>query len=210
MRKEAEQVLQFAKQNPEEFFKKTGLSARQWAEEFLLKELQTEAMSPEQRKARENEEKLRGYETEKKQNEERARNEQMAKLEQEHMKSYDMMFTQALTESGLPRTAFTVKRMAELQLINIKNKYELSASQLAKLVREDYSNEQKSLLTSLDGDQLMEFLGPDAVKKFQKALTGKLKARTQPIERSGQQPVRKKTGENEMSWREYQKKNRGR
>lgn len=209
MRKEAEQILQFAKQNPKEFFQKTGLNARQWAEEYLIQELQTEAMSPEQRKARENEEKIRMYENEKKQAADSQRQEQMKRLEAEHAKNYDLMFTQALHESGLPKTQFTVKRMAELQLINIKNKYELSASQLAKLVREDYANEQKSLLSAFDGDQLMEFLGADTVKKLSKAQIAKLKNKIQSPGSVGQTKTTKASGDQGgLTWAEYRKRNR--
>lgn len=209
MRQEAEQILKYAEANPEDFFKRTGKNARQWAEEFLLKELQAEAMSPEQRKARENEEKLRKYENDEKSREDKKKQEAQDRLKQEHMEKYDQMFVQALTESGLPKTKYTIKRMAELQLINIKNKYELSATQLAKIVREDYIDEQKSLYGAVEGDQLLELLGPEIVKKLSKAQIAKLKARgTTPAAASA---TPKQTQEEKgLTWQDWQKRNRGR
>jgi hypothetical protein len=209
MRQEAEQLLQFAKQNPKEFFNKTGMNARQWAEQYLMEELTNEAMSPEQRKARENEEKLRTYESEKKQAQDKQAQEQRDRLTDEHRQRLDLMFTKALTESGLPRNQFTVKRMAELQLLNIKNKYELDASQLAKLVREDYQSELKSIMGSADGNQLMDFLGADNVKKLSKAQIAQLKARANP----SAAPSSKSGSSSDkapMSWNEYRKANRKR
>lgn len=209
MRQEAEQILQFAKQNPKEFFQKTGMNAREWAEQYLLEELQAEAMSPEQRKARENEDKIRKYEQDDKDRKETQRQEQMKRLEQEHMQNYDVMFTKALSESGLPKTVFTVRRMAELQLINVKNKYELNASQLAKLVREDYIAEQKALLGGFEGDQLIDFLGPDLVKKLSKAQIAKLKAKG--LQSNKPNPTSRKTEETQgLTWDEYRRRNRGR
>lgn len=207
LRKEAEQILQFAKANPTEFFEKTGLNAREWAEKYLIQELEREAMSPEQKKARENEEKLRKFEDDGKKAKEKEEQAYREKLTAEHRNRLDLMFTEALHKSGLPKTPYTVKRMAELQLINIKNKYELGADQLAKLVREDYASEQKSLLGAFDGDQLMEFLGPDLVKKLSKAQIAKLKARG--VTPSASTPQRKTSDQpTGMTWREYQKKNR--
>lgn len=205
MRKQAEELMQFAKANPKEFFEKTGMNARQWAEEYLMQELQTEAMSPEQRKARENEEKLRKFESDEKNRADSVKKEEIKQLEERHRQNYDQMFTQALQESGLPKTAYTVKRMAELQLLNVKNKYELSSSQLAKLVREDYANEQKALLSALDGDQLIDFLGVDAVKKLSKAQIAKLKAR-QVSGVVGQKPAVATTPS--LTWKELQRRNR--
>src|ERR1017187_418573 len=75
MKKQADEIMKFAKENPKEFFAKTGMNARQWAEEYLIQELQNEAMSPEQKKARENEEKLRKYETEERSQAEKTRKE---------------------------------------------------------------------------------------------------------------------------------------
>src|ERR1019366_1901075 len=134
LRKQAEDLLKFAKANPTEFFQKTGMNARQWAEEYLMNELQNEAMSPEQRKARENEDKLRKYENDEKKRTEDKRNEEIQRAIGTERERLDLLFTQALNECGLPRTKFTVRRMAELQLINIKGKHELNPAQLAKLV----------------------------------------------------------------------------
>lgn len=207
MRKEAEELLKFAKANPKEFFQKTGMNAREWAEKYLIEELQAEAMSPEQRKARENEDKLRKYEADEKGRKDQELNEERQRATAVERERLDKLFTSALYESGLPRTPYTVKRMAELQLINIKNKYELNASQLAKLVKEDYVSEQKALLGSLDGDQLIEFMGPENAKKFSKAQIAKLKARGVGGSAGGQRaPV---TQNNEgLTWRELQKRNR--
>lgn len=208
VRREAEDILKYAQENPEEFFKKTGKNAREWAEKFLLEQLQHEAMSPEQKKAKDNEDKLRKYEDDEKRKKAKEMKDHEDALTTSERTRLDQLFTKALFESGLPRTKFTVKRMAELQLLNIKNKYELPADALAKLVREDYEAEQKALLGGLEGDQLLDFLGPEIVKKFSKAQIAKLKARgVQPSAGGQRQPPSRKEDET-LTWRELQKRNR--
>lgn len=207
MKREADAILKHIDDNPAEAFTKRGKDARKWAEEFLMNELKKEAESPEQKRARENEEKLRKYETTEKEQEQQRKDSEMRQAINEQRDKYDKLFTQALFESGLPRTPFTVKRMAELQKTNLKNKLDLSAPQLAKLVREDYVAEQKALLGSLDGDQLIEFLGPENAKKYSKAQISKLRARG--TGGSGSGPARKPAQSNQgLTWRELQKRNR--
>lgn len=191
-RKEAEQIIQFLKTNPKEAFKHLGLDIRKFSEDTLLEMIQHEQMSPEQRQAKENEQKLRKYEEQEKATQEKAKQEQMQALERKHMESYDKMFVEALTQSGLPKTPFTVKRMAELTLVNLKRGMNLEASQLAKIVKEDYIAEQKALFENADGDTLMNLLGKEAVKRLSKAQLSKYKATkvndSKPQERGKDKP----------------------
>lgn len=205
-RKQAEDVIAFAKSNPTEFFKRTGLNARQWAEEFLMGELKREQMTPEQKKAADNETKLKEYEAERKHQEAKKLEDEKQAAQQKHMQNYDKLFVEALGKSGLPKTAYTIKRMAELQLVNLKKNLNLDADQLAKVVREDYIAEQKQLYGALDGDQLIEILGPELVKKLSKAQIAKLKAKASGG--SGSAVPRSSNEKPPMSWREYQRRNR--
>lgn len=208
-RKQAEDILKAAEENPAEFFTKRGKDARKWAEEYLLEQIQREAMSPEQKKAAENEKRLKEYEAQDKKAKDEARQKEMADLQKKHMQNYDKLFVEALTDSGLPKTAYTVKRMAELQLVNLRKGLELDAKSLAKIVREDYISEQKQLFGAMDGDALMDALGPDVVKKLSKAQIAKLKARSATGQFSGKSPTREAAAAEEpMSWKELQRRNR--
>lgn len=209
-RREAEQIIKFAQENPQEFFKKTGKNARQWAEEYLLGEIQREQMSPEQKKAYENEQLLRQYEAQEKAIKAKAEQERQAALEQQHMKSYDEMFVKALTESGLPKTPYTVMRMAQLTQVSQRKGLNLDPSQLAKIVREDYLAEQKALFGASDGDALIELLGKEGVKKLSKAQLAKYKSTRANTSAPPKREESKDPVSNQVSsWKAFQKKNRG-
>lgn len=211
LRKEAEQTAAFLKANPREALAKLGIDVRKFSEETLMEILTQEQMSPEQRKAQDMEKKLRGYEKAEKDAKDTRDREEAAALEGHHMKTFDDMFVKALGESGLPKTQYTVKRMAELQLVNIRKGLNLDATQLAKLVREDYMSEQKALYGAADGDALLELLGPEIVKKLSKAQIKKLK--TAAPQYSKPTPDREpSSGEPsaQQNWKEFQRKNRGR
>jgi len=208
LKRQAEEILKAVEENPGEFLTKKGKNIRDWAEDFLVNELKKESMSPEQRRAAENEIKIKEYETEKKQAADAKRKQEMDDLQAHHAENYNKLFVDALSKSGLPKTAYTVKRMAELQLVNIKKKLELNPDQLAKVVREDYMAEQKSLFGAYDGDQLLEALGPELVKKLSKAQIAKLKAKGVRTSSAGSSARSSSNSGEQLTWQEYQRRNR--
>lgn len=207
IRKQAEEIMKFARENPREFFKKIGQDPRKFSEEYLMEVLEQEQMSPEQRRAYENEQKLKQYETEKKQREEAEQAAEMAKIEAEHSQNYNQVFMGALNKAGLPKTEWTVARMAQLQLVNLKKGLDLNADQLAKVVRDDYFDAQKSMWQEVDGDKLLELFTPDMLKKIAKAQISKLKSKGGMTRAEGK---KEEEAPKFASWREYQKHNRGR
>lgn len=209
MRREAEALAHLLKSNPKEALSKFGIDVRKFSEETLVEMLKREQETPEQKTARENEEELKRYRDEEKKRKEEAEQKVKQELEEKHLKNYTELFVKALSESGLPKTTFTVKRMAELQLVNLRKGLNLDASRLAEIVREDYISEQKALFGASDGNTLMELLGPDAVKKLSKAQIAKLKATSQKFNKPAERPVSKDPGEKALSWKEIQRRNLG-
>lgn len=214
MTRKAEAILKQADEDPAGFFSKRGKNIREWAENYLMEELKREQMNPEQKKALENEQKLKQYEKEKKDDADKKQSDEIAAKFKEHNENYNKLFVEALGKAGLPKTAYTVKRMAELQLVNIKKKFDLNADQLAKLVREDYMAEQKALYGPMEGEQLLEILGPDVVKKLSKAQIAKLKAKgVRPATNTGNRAAEQDDDGRPpgmSDWRWYQMKNRRR
>lgn len=190
-KKQAEQVLEFLQKNPKAALERLGVDVRKFSEETLANILKIEQESPEQKKIRQTEEKLRSYEekekaaeatAKKKAAEEAEASKQRADAEKQAaiMRRYDDIFVKALNESGLPKNAYTIKRMAELQRINLNKKLDLDASSLAKVVKEDYDAEFRQRLPKtdkgvLDGDKILEMLDPDVIKAITKAQIAKLK-----------------------------------
>lgn len=208
-KKEAEATIKFLKENPREAMKQLGLDPRKFSEEYLMEVLTEEAMSPEQKAHRDMEKKLRKYEADEKALKEKEQQDEFQKLEARALEELDRTFVDALGKSGLTKTPWTVKRMAQLQMACIKKGYEPNATELAKILREDYIEEQKALFGSYEGDKLIEILGPDIVKKLSKAQVAKLKASPQKYSK----PVEKREQSTNPTpsagdWKAFAKKNR--
>lgn len=175
-KREAEQIVNFLKSNPKEAFKKLGIDVRKFSEDTLMEMITQDKMTPEQKQAHNNELELKKYRDGEKQAKDLKDSQAREALEKHHHDTYEKVFIQALTESGLPKTAYTVMRMAQLEQVNVSKKLNLTPTQLANVVREDFIAEQKALYGAADGNSLLDLLGPDAVKKLSKAQITKYKA----------------------------------
>lgn len=206
-KKQAEEFINLLRTNPLKVLTNPALSIdmRKVAEDYLIQQMEEESMTPEQKELKEARSKLQSIEDEKKE-QERVRNEQAAQeLKQRYTESYTKDITSALESSGLPRTEHTVKKMAYYMHQALQRGYDLSASDVAELVRQDYINEQKSLFGSLDGEMLIKLLGDDVANKIRKHDVSKIKnvekqvVRPQTQSQSSSKKVEKKVSMDE--WR---------
>lgn len=181
----------------------------------LSAELKRRILTPEQRELEDLRAKLKKSEEDDKT---RSQKESEAKLEHltnHYAQQYDKEMSAAIAESGLPKTAKTVKRAAELAYKNLKMGLDLPWSTILDMVREEYTSDIKELFGASQADKLMGLFGEDVVKKLTSA---SLKSRVTDPEsvtdenRSGSKQKREKAqpkiiGEDE--WEERMKRFKG-
>lgn len=161
-------VAVFEEMNPGQF--------RQIAEQYLIRQLQVEQMDPTQRALLQHQQALEAerakvakYEADQKSAAEEA---QAAQYRQQ----FDSEFSAALNECGLPKTAETVRRMAQLTGKALQMGLQLTSKDIASLVKQDFLEEQVKTLSGLDGEPLLAALGEGLLKKIRTADVAKIKA----------------------------------
>jgi hypothetical protein len=154
-----------------------GFNLRQLAENVLKEEIEREMLTPEQLEQKAKERELEELKTWKQQQEEQAQQERHAKAKQAAEAKYSTKFQEALEVAKLPKNPFTLKRMAEYQRQALRTGYDLTASELGDLVREEATNDLKALTSHLDAESLLSLLGDDIAKKIREH---DLKRVTQP------------------------------
>lgn len=173
-----------------------GLDFRRVAESYLEGILQDELMDPKDRKIRDTESELEKYRREDKQRREDAsreqevrRTEEFERLKTKHAEEYTKSFQSALEAEGLPKSPQTIRRMAQYMEQAIKQGVKVSAAEVATLVRDDYIQEQKSLMGGMSAEQLVKVLGQDAVDKLRQHNVAKLNSGAfgKPVLPSGSQ-----------------------
>lgn len=227
-RKQAEDVLTFLKANPKVAMEKLGIDVRKFSEETLTEIIKREQETPEAKKFREQDERLRKYEakekeeTEAKQLADKQKQDADAKAKKDaelqvEIKKFDNLFTDALAKADVPKNSYTLQRMAHWTSVAIKSKQSPTADQIAKMVKKDYDDDAKSRVFAhkndkgeLDGDKIMEFLGDEGVKAIRKAMVAKLKTAkpvfSDPVKTTEAKPATQTQSRD--AWREFSKKSR--
>ena len=169
---------------------------REMAEQYLLREIQMEQMNPQQRAYMQAQQALQAEQAKvaEYQRAEMSQKEQIAA--EQYRSKYNEEFTAALKDGGLPKTTETVRRMATLTEKALKMGLDLSAKDIAKLVKQDIVEEQSKTIAALDGEMLLAALGPDLLKKIRTADLAKLKA-AKPMATPPQPVVQQRPGKPE-------------
>lgn len=166
IKKQFNDFAQAAKANPDLFFKQFGVDPDQYTQARLAQKLQREMMSPDQRKSLELEEENRRLKAD---NETRAQQEKVQRERVEYEQADRQNKTQMLDswkKSGLPEDPRFLSWMAATMRAAVLQQKPLTWDQVADIVKRDYWAHSKRTVSSLTPQQLEEYLGPDALKKW--------------------------------------------
>lgn len=220
LRQEAENLKARMKSDPWSVMEELGLDPRTTSEEYLIKKLEFDALTPEQKKIMELEQKNKSYEEKealtKKEREEAEKAEKDAKDAEiiaaksaEFVKEYEATFLEALQKSTLPKNHLMVSKVAEKMRIAADQGWEMSPKQAVKVLEREVAAAKKALIDSLSPDELAEFLGDENLKKVRKRDVDKLR---NPIPQVDNTPPKVKEEEKPRSpaeWLAAQKKKHG-
>jgi hypothetical protein len=153
----------------------TDETRQRMAQMIINNEIQEMQKTPEQR---EKERLQKQYEDLKKQNEteKKAREQaEFARLQTQYAQQFDNDISEAITGSGLPKTARTVKYFAEAMMFCIQNNIDLNARDLAPLIKKQTMSDFRDLVGSLPDDQFEDFVGKDNISRLRKRSIQKIK-----------------------------------
>ncbi len=178
LRKAAQSFFSDLKSNPRKVLSdpNIGVDLKKFAEEIMNEQIAEMEKSPEQRRADDAEKKLKDLmdsrDKEKKDYDER----ETARISAEHERNLESEISTALDVGGLPKTARTVKHMAEYMIIAMQNGIELSAQEIAPIIKSTTMKDFKEIINSLADDQLEDFIGKEVIGRLRKRSVAKAKA----------------------------------
>lgn len=158
-----------------EVLEKIGHNPRSLAEKYLAQQIEEELMDPKDRELKYTKAQLAAFEKEK---EDYAKSQEEAKIKEissKYAKEYTEQFTQALESEKLPAKKETIQEMAKYIKRATEIGFKMTASEAAKLVKEDILTRQKALVGDLDGDALISYFGEDVANKIRKWDTSRVK-----------------------------------
>lgn len=175
----ADGVLGRLKKEPLAVLRELGVDVRQLSESTILQEIELERMTPAERKAHELEQKLKGYESEKQKAEEERKRAAFEEEKARHQDEFAQLFTETMVATGLPKTSarHVAHRMAALYQQNEEAGLESTPEEMAAHVMHGLKAEHTGLLSGMEGDALLEWLGEGVVKKVLGAHLAKVRSR---------------------------------
>lgn len=126
------------------------------AEIDVLRQIEAEKMSPEQRRAVDLEQENNRLKAAQQAKENEGKQAEAQRAQAAIREHYNKDFTAALTKHELPPTPYTVMRMAELTQQNLRMGLELTADEIAVLVKEDLAKEQAAYTKGLSPAQTLK------------------------------------------------------
>lgn len=200
-------ILTALKENPEALMSREDMlgqkGLREFAEKLLIRELKKE-MNPEEFEV---EEKLSKYEQMQQklaEYEQREAQKQRLEMESQAEQEIETEIQTALETSKLPKTPYTVQRMAALMLAAEQKGLKVSSSEVAEILEEQYQNDVRQLLGGVGDDKLLNFLGDDFARKIREQDLSRIKS---PVPTNEAQPQARTTspgatGKKKMTMRE--------
>lgn len=145
--------------------------------DLLKEEIQDQAdpKSAETRKLQRELAELREEQRQRKEQEATAAEEREA---QEWRQKFDKEFVDALSATKLRRSPIVMKRMAELQMLNIKKKMGVPVTKIAKMVEEEFLGGMKEYVKDLDADGFVNTFGEEWEEKVSNRRLSKLQSPT--------------------------------
>ena len=178
LRKGLEQFVDLIRKDPSRVLSHPDINVdlKKFAQEIISRDLQEQQKSPEQREKERLEIELKElrdhYENDKKQKEQ----EEFSRLQSEQEEKITNDVMAALESVKLPKNNRAVRYMAEYMALALENGIDVSANDVAPLVKTKMREEYAELLRSSPDDLLEQFIDKDMETRLQKRRVAKLKA----------------------------------
>jgi len=90
--------------------------------------------------------------------------------------TFDKDISDAIETSGLPKTAYTVQKLAEVMMLAWKNGKKISAADAVPVMKKQTLGDFRDVLGALGDDALEEWMGQDNIKRIRKRTLARLKS----------------------------------
>lgn len=152
-----------------------GVDIKRFAEQILAQTLEEEAKSPEQREREQLEKEVEQLRKEIKEREERQRNEEYERMVSQHESDLEEKVEEALNTSGLPKSPYVLKRMADVMLSVMNKGKDITPKKALEIVRKEMNKDIKDMFAATPEEVLEELIGSDNIKRLNKRQLAKLK-----------------------------------
>jgi hypothetical protein len=201
IRKEAVQLIQMLKENPESVLSdpSIGVDVIKFAQNILSRQLEEEQKSPEVREKERLEKEVQKYREELKKKEETAQKEALERRMLEQERVLETEIQDAFEEIKLPKKPAYLKKMSEIMLSFLDRNQEISAKDALKLAQKEVLSDLRELIDASPDENLEILLGKNTLSRVKKMYAPKVKKVVPPTASSIQSSGKQSDGANKSN-----------
>lgn len=175
--KEVLQFIEDLRKNPRKALSDPaiGMDLKAFAAQIIEEEIENSKKSPEQLEKEKLEAELRALKEERENEKKTAQEKEFERLKEQEYERYDVLMSQALEKSDLPKSPAVVKKIADYMLLGLQANKDITPADVLPIVREEIINDYKELLNSLPDEEIEKFIGKERINSIRKKNIAKAK-----------------------------------
>lgn len=159
--------------DPFQAMKDLGKDPNKVIDDYINQQMEQAKKTPEQIAKEQLEQELQQLKSEREREKQDIQAKELERLQQAAFTQYDLEMEQALTKSELPKTPYTVKKMADYMLVALQAGYDVKPADVIDIVREEMNSDMKEMFASLPEDKIEALLGEQVLNKLRKRRVAK-------------------------------------
>lgn len=173
MRKQIEEFLEFAKKDPRGLLRELGHDDKQLAEQILNEAIEEAKKSPEQIEREKLTKELETIKAERDKEKTEREKSEFERLKAEHAQRLEQDMTVALDTGGLPKSPYTLKRMADYMLLAAQNNVDLNPRDVVPLIKKEMQADLKDFFGASPDELIEELVSSERITNIRKKALAK-------------------------------------
>lgn len=175
--KEVIQFINDLRKNPKKALSDPaiGVDIKELARQIIEEEIENSRKSPEQLEKEKLESELKAIKEEREKEKEEQRQREFERIKEQEYERYDILMSQALEKTDLPKTPYIVKKMADYMLMGLESGKDVSPEDVIPLVREEMQQDLKEMFAVMPDEVIESLIGKDKLNSIRKKNIAKAK-----------------------------------
>lgn len=193
LEKEVKSFIEELRKNPRKVLSdpSIGVDLKKIAAEMIEEEIANSQKSPEQLEREEIEAELKALKAEREKEKEEGKKREFERIQQEAYERYDMLMSQAIEKSELPKSPYVVKKMADYMLLGLQNNVDITPDEIVPLVKEEIQQDLKDMFAVMPEEVIEQLVGKDVIGRIRKKQIAKAKSAPVPVNKAIQDTAKK-------------------
>jgi len=199
LERDVNEFLEVLRNNPEQVLSdpSLGIDIKKLAQQVIEREIENAKKSPEQLEREKLEQELKALRDEREKEKKDGEAKRREMLEEQAFQRYDSQLDAALAKSDIPKSPYTIKRIADWMMLAIENDIDVSPEEVIPLVRDEFINDTRAMFGSMPLEVIEGIVGKDTLNKIRKQTVAAKKAQMPPTPFKSAVKETAKTGQKE-------------